>query len=88
MVSNEAFVEVDTNFYAVPWRLIGETVRVRVEKEVIAVGHGPRELARHARLSGRWGARSTPATSRVSPDGASVHERPPRFCGDPREVVS
>lgn len=52
VVSSEACVEIDTNSYSVPWRLIGETVRVRVEKAAIVVSHGAAEVARHARLSG------------------------------------
>ncbi|MGD9897104.1 MAG: IS21 family transposase [Candidatus Methylacidiphilaceae bacterium] len=52
MVSSEACVEVDTNYYSVPWKLIGEAVRVRVEKAVVVVSRGATEVARHARLFG------------------------------------
>jgi hypothetical protein len=35
VVSSEACVEVDTNRYSVPWRLIGESVRVRVQGSIL-----------------------------------------------------
>ncbi|VVM06510.1 hypothetical protein MAMT_01251 [Methylacidimicrobium tartarophylax] len=64
LVSSDACVEVDANYYSVLWRLIGETVRVHLEKEVIAISRGAAEVARHARLpaspersSGPWALR-------------------------------
>ena len=38
-----------------PWRLIGERVRVTVSGDVIRVHHGGREVAVHAELKGRYG---------------------------------
>jgi transposase len=52
-VQSDCFVEVDANFYSVPWRLIGESVRVAVDAETVRVDHAGREVAVHARRSGR-----------------------------------
>ena len=48
-------VQVDGNAYSVPWRLIGEQVRVTVGAETIRIRHGSREVAVHAELKGRHG---------------------------------
>ena len=48
-------VAVDGNAYSVPWRLIGERVRVTVGSEIVRVHHGGREVALHAELKGRHG---------------------------------
>jgi transposase len=52
VVNSEACVEVDTHRYSVPWRLIGESVTVRVEGEGLVVSHAGREVARHEVLQG------------------------------------
>jgi transposase len=52
-VQNDCCVEVDTNFYSVPWRLIGESVRVLVTAEVVRVNHAGREVAAHERRTGK-----------------------------------
>jgi hypothetical protein len=46
-------VEVDTNHYSVPWRLIGETVTVRIVDEALRVLRAGVEVARHAVSAGR-----------------------------------
>ena len=53
VVSSESCVEVDTNRYSVPWRLIGETLRVRMEGTQVVISYGRKEVARHDRLAGR-----------------------------------
>jgi hypothetical protein len=53
VVSSEACVEVDTNRYSVPWRLIGESVSVLVEADSVVVRHGGQAVAHHALLSGQ-----------------------------------
>lgn len=53
VVSSEACVEVDTNRYSVPWRLIGESVSVLVEADSIVVRHGTQAVAHHALLGGQ-----------------------------------
>jgi hypothetical protein len=52
-VSSDCTVEVDGNAYSVPWRLIGESVRVTVTEAAVRIHHGAREVALHAVLSGR-----------------------------------
>lgn len=53
MVQSDCCVEVDTNAYSVPWRLIGESVRVLVTAETVRVQHAGREVAVHALRTGR-----------------------------------
>ncbi len=52
-VQSDACVEVDTNAYSVPWRLIGETVRVEVTGEHVRVFYAGEEHARHPYVPGR-----------------------------------
>lgn len=52
-VHADACVEVDTNRYSVPWRLIGETVTVVVAANELTILHAGREVARHGELAGR-----------------------------------
>jgi len=54
-VGADCAVEVDGNAYSVPWRLIGERVRVTVGGGSVRVLHGGREVAVHAELKGRHG---------------------------------
>jgi transposase len=51
-VHADACVELETNRYSVPWRLIGETVTVLVNEQVRIV-HAGQEVAVHARLAGQ-----------------------------------
>ena len=52
-VGSDCSVEVDGNAYSVPWRLIGESVRVTVRDAVVRIHHGALEVAVHGVLSGR-----------------------------------
>lgn len=52
-VQSDACVEVDTNAYSVPWRLIGETVRIEVTAEQVHIFLGAGEVARHPYTVGR-----------------------------------
>lgn len=52
-VQADCAVEVDGNAYSVPWRLIGEQVRVTVTADALRVVHAGREVAFHAREAGR-----------------------------------
>ncbi len=52
-VQGDCCVEVDTNAYSVPWRLIGEAVRVLVTGEVVRINHAGREVAVHERRTGK-----------------------------------
>jgi transposase len=51
-VSSDCTVQVDGNAYSVPWRLIGENVRVTVTEAAVRIHHGAREVALHSVLSG------------------------------------
>ena len=53
VVQNDCAVEVDGNAYSVPWRLIGERVRVTVTAETVQVFHGAKEVAVHRASPGR-----------------------------------
>lgn len=54
-VGADCAIEVDGNAYSVPWRLIGERVRVTVGGDLVRVLHAGREVAVHAELKGRHG---------------------------------
>ena len=51
-VTTDCAVEVDTNAYSVPWRLIGEQVRVLVSEREVRIHHGAEEVAAHPRSRG------------------------------------
>jgi transposase len=51
-VHADACVEIETNRYSVPWRLIGEQVTVQVNEQV-RVLHAGQEVAVHQRLAGQ-----------------------------------
>lgn len=53
VVGNDCAIEVDTNSYSVPWRLIGERVSVTVAAGQVRIRHGLREVAVHAVAEGR-----------------------------------
>jgi Mu transposase, C-terminal domain len=53
-VQADCVVEIDSNAYSVPWRLIGETVRVVIAGGVLRVSHAGREVAVHSRRIGRF----------------------------------
>jgi len=52
-VQGDCAVELDTNSYSVPWRLVGETVQVRVAEGRIEVSHAGHQVAVHAVTAGR-----------------------------------
>jgi transposase len=54
-VGADCAIEVDGNAYSVPWRLIGEQVRVTVGGGSLRVLHAGREVAVHTELKGRHG---------------------------------
>lgn len=54
-VGPDCAVEMDTNAYSVPWRLIGERVRVLVTAETVRITHAGAEVACHRRSAGRRG---------------------------------
>lgn len=59
-VHSDASVEVDTNRYSVPWRLIGETVSVELAGGQLRILHAGQEVATHPELVGRRQTRCLP----------------------------
>jgi transposase len=53
VVGNDCAVEIDTNSYSVPWRLIGERVAVTVAAGEVRIRHGAQEVALHKQSQGR-----------------------------------
>ena len=53
IVGNDCAIEVDTNSYSVPWRLIGERVAVTVAAGQVRIRHGRRVVAVHRVAEGR-----------------------------------
>src|SRR3984893_7556552 len=53
VVGNDCAIEIDTNSYSVPWRLIGERVAVTVAAGEVRIRHGVREVAVHMQSEGR-----------------------------------
>jgi transposase len=53
IVGNDCAVEIDTNSYSVPWRLIGERVAVTMAAGEVRIRHGVREVAVHRQAEGR-----------------------------------
>lgn len=52
-VHSDACVELDTNRYSVPWRLIGESVTVSVADSQVRVHYAGQEVASHAQSNQR-----------------------------------
>lgn len=52
-VHSDACVEIDTNRYSVPWRLIGESITVVVADGLVRVLYAGEEVACHAQNAGR-----------------------------------
>ena len=44
-VQADCVIEVDSNAYSVPWRLIGESVRVVIAGDLLRISHAGREVA-------------------------------------------
>lgn len=52
-VHADCAVEVDTNAYSVPWRLIGESVQVTLSAGRVRIHHAGQRVADHAETDGR-----------------------------------
>jgi transposase len=76
-VQSDCCVEVDTNAYSVPWRLIGEAVRVVVSGGRVRVEHAGREVAVHNESAGRRQRLVEPAHfAGISPQRSPAPEPP------------
>jgi transposase len=53
-VQADCVIEIDSNAYSVPWRLIGESVRVVITGGMLRVSHAGHEVAVHHRRNGRF----------------------------------
>jgi transposase len=53
-VQADCVIEIDSNAYSVPWRLIGESVRVVIAGGMLRVSHAGHEVAVHHRRNGRF----------------------------------
>lgn len=60
-VHSDCAVEIDTNAYSVPWRLVGESVQVTVSGARVRIFHGGQLVAEHAEASGRHRRLTDPA---------------------------
>jgi hypothetical protein len=94
VVGNDCAVEIDTNSYSVPWRLIGERVAVTVAAGEVHIRHGMREVAVHKHRRVAVFGSSIPPTSTVLPvamalsaDRRSRHRRCRRRRHRPRCCV-
>lgn len=72
IVGNDCAIEVDTNSYSVPWRLIGERVAVTIAAGEVRVRHGATEVAVHAQAEGR----RQRITDRAHLDGVAGRDGP------------
>jgi transposase len=54
-VQADCVIEVDSNAYSVPWRLIGESVCVVITGDQLRISHAGREVALHHCQTGRFG---------------------------------
>jgi hypothetical protein len=52
-VQADCRVEIDSNSYSVPWRLIGETVQIIVADGTVRIVYAGKEIARHEMLNGK-----------------------------------
>lgn len=89
-VGSDACVEIDTNAYSVPWRLIGRHVTVQIADDELVVLDAGQEVARHPVSAGRRqrviershligivGAASPAAAAAPSPDHPAPHRQRP-----------
>jgi hypothetical protein len=52
-LQSDCVVDVETNSYSVPWRLIGERVRVTIADGMVRIAHAGRLVATHEERCGR-----------------------------------
>jgi transposase len=60
-VQADCVIEVDSNAYSVPWRLIGESVRVVITGDQLRISHAGHEVALHHCQTGRFARVADPA---------------------------
>lgn len=73
-------VQVDRNFYSVPWQLIGSSLDVRLTSTLVEVFNGAERVASHPRFNGTHGRYSTlPAHMPQAHRSQLVDWNPERF---------
>jgi transposase len=75
-VHSDCVVEIDTNAYSVPWRLVGESVQVTLSGARVRIFHGGQLVAEHAEASGQH-RRLTDPTHFVGVNGVGGSVRRP-----------
>jgi hypothetical protein len=60
-VHSDCAVEIDTNAYSVPWRLVGESVQATVSAGQVRIFHAGQLVAEHAEAAGRHRRLTDPA---------------------------
>ena len=85
-VHSDCAVEIDTNAYSVPWRLVGESVQVVVSSARVCVFHAGQLVAEHAEATGRHRRLTDPAHF-VGVAGASGPVRRPSTVEMPQPVL-
>jgi hypothetical protein len=90
-VQSDCTIELDTNAYSVPWRLIGETVQVVVSGAHVSIRHRGHEIANHAESTGRHQRVILDAhlsgIGRPGPDAAAARATGPRAGGGAAEAA-
>ena len=80
-------VQVDTNFYSVPARLIGRPLDVRLTSNTVEVFDGIERVASHARLKGVRGRYSTTAAHMPEAHRSSLADWTPQRFGQWAQAV-
>ena len=86
-VQADCTVELHRNAYSVPWRLLGETVRVVVQGERLTVHHGAAVVAEHQVAAGTRVRRIDPAHL-TGISGHAVRRSPSAPAGSPAVAVA
>jgi transposase len=79
VVHSDACIEVDTNFYSVPWQLIKEQVTVQVTNSEVIIFHGSDEVARHPIAKGKRARCCNPEHLQGIMRRTSFEEQPASF---------
>ena len=80
-------VQVDTNFYSVPAKLIGRSLDVRLTSNIVEVFDGIERVASHARLKGVRGRYSTTAAHMPEAHRSSLADWTPQRFGQWAQAV-
>jgi len=81
----DCHVQVDKARYSAPWRLVGQTLDVRVSETTVRIYHEHEQKAVHARGAGP-GARRT-LDEHLPPDAVAYKQRDPIWCREKADAV-